>query len=96
MISLRVMIRVIAMMLGLANVTKGFTVTIVQVNFQTCNWWFADENLIYYIFLNLLNLSLVTEGKGQWIVIFKFYLDSKNISKKFFPLILLSAKNSKI
>ena len=36
---------VIAMRLGLANVTKGFTVTIAQVNFQTCNWWFADHNL---------------------------------------------------
>ena len=45
MISLRVMITVIAMMLGLANVTKGFTVTIVQVNFQTCNWWFPNQYL---------------------------------------------------
>ena len=36
---------VIAMMLGLANVMKDFTVTIAQVNFQTCNWWFADQNL---------------------------------------------------
>jgi hypothetical protein len=36
---------VIAMMLGLANVMKDFTVTIAQVNFQTCNWWFADQSL---------------------------------------------------
>ena len=33
------------MMLGLANVMKDFTVTTAQVNFQTCNWWFADQNL---------------------------------------------------
>ena len=45
MSSLRVMIMVIAMMLGLANAMKDFTVTIAQVNFQTCNWWFADQNL---------------------------------------------------
>ena len=45
MSSLRVMIMVIAMMLGLANVMKGFTVTIAQVKFQTCNWWFADQSL---------------------------------------------------
>ena len=43
--SLRVMIMVIAVMLGLASVMKVFTVTIAQVNFQTCNWWFADQNL---------------------------------------------------
>ena len=56
MISLRVMITVIAMMLGLANVTKGFTVTIVQVNFQTCNWWFADQNLPIELFINFVKL----------------------------------------
>ena len=43
--SLRVMIMVIALMLGLASVMKVFTVTIAQVNFQTFNWWFADQNL---------------------------------------------------
>ena len=56
--SLRVMITVIAMMLGLANAMKGFTVTIAQVNFQTCNWWFADQNLPikYQIFLESCKL----------------------------------------
>ena len=32
-------------MLGLANVMKGSTVTIAQVNFQTCNRKFADQNI---------------------------------------------------
>ena len=47
------MIMVIAMMLGLANVLKGFMAMIAQVNVQTCNWWFADQNLPikYQIFL---------------------------------------------
>ena len=56
--SLRVMITVIALMLGLANVMKGFMVTIAQVNFQTCNWWFADQNLPikYQIFLESCKL----------------------------------------
>ena len=43
---------VLVLMLGLANVMKGFMVTIAQVNFQTCNWWFADQNLpttLYYL-----------------------------------------------
>ena len=49
---------VIAMMLGLANVMKDFTVTTAQVNFQTCNWWFADQNLPikYQIFLKSCEL----------------------------------------
>ena len=55
MISLHVAIMVIAMMLGLANVMKGFMVTIAQVKFQTCNWWFADQNLPIKSFLNLVN-----------------------------------------
>ena len=44
MISLRVAIMVLAVMLGPANVKMVSTVTIAQVNFITCNWWFADEN----------------------------------------------------
>jgi hypothetical protein len=55
--SLRVMIMVIALMLGLANVMKGFTVTIAQVNFQTCNWWFGQNLPIkYQIFLESCKL----------------------------------------
>ena len=44
MISLHVAIMVLAVMLGPANVEMGSTVTIAQVNFITCNLWFADEN----------------------------------------------------
>ena len=56
--SLRVMIMVIAMMLGLANVMKGFTVTIAQVNFQTCNCGLLTKTYLLNIkfSLNLVNL----------------------------------------
>ena len=45
MISLRVAIMVHAVRLERANVMKGFMVTIAQVNFQNCNWSFADKNI---------------------------------------------------
>ena len=45
MISIHVVIMVHAVMSGLANAMKDSTVTIAQVNYITCNWWFADQNL---------------------------------------------------
>ena len=32
-----------------------FMVTTAQVNFQTCNWWFADQNLPIKFSLNFVN-----------------------------------------
>ena len=57
MISLRVAIMVLAMMLGLANVMRVFTVTIAQVNFHTCNLWFADQNIPIKLIFLVLNIS---------------------------------------
>jgi hypothetical protein len=37
---------VIAVMMGLANVMKGFTVTAAQVNMITCQWLFLVVVLI--------------------------------------------------
>ena len=45
MISLRVAIMVLAVMLGPANVKMVSSVTIAQVNFITCDRWFADQNM---------------------------------------------------
>ena len=56
MISLHVMIMVPAVMSGLANVMKDSTVTIAQVNYITCIWWFADQNLPIKFSFNLVNL----------------------------------------
>ena len=56
MISLHVMIMVPAVMSGLANVMKDSTVTIAQVNYITCNWWFADQNLHIKLSFSLVNL----------------------------------------
>ena len=56
MISLHVVIMVLAVMLGFANVLKDSTVKIAQVNFQICNWWFDDQNLPTKLSLNLANL----------------------------------------
>ena len=56
MISLRVTIMVLAVMLGLANVMKGSTVTIAQVNFIISNWSFADQNLPIELFINFVKL----------------------------------------
>ena len=58
MITLHVVIMVPAVMSGLANVMKDSTVTIAQVNYITCNWWFADQNLSikYKIFLESCKL----------------------------------------
>ena len=56
MVSLRVVIMVLAQMLGLAYVMKDSMVTIVQVNYITCNWWFADQNLPVKFSFNLVNL----------------------------------------
>ena len=56
MITLHVVLMVPAVMSGLANVMKDSTVTIAQVNYITCNWWFADQNLHVKFSFNLVNL----------------------------------------
>ena len=68
MISLRVAIMVHAVRLELANVMKGSTVTIAQVNFITCNWWFADQNLPIKFSFNLVNLC--QQGKNYDFLLF--------------------------
>ena len=56
MISLHVTIMVLAVMLGFANVMKDSTVTIAQVKFTISNWWFADQNFLIELFINLVKL----------------------------------------
>ena len=71
MISLHVLIMVLAVMSGLANVMKDSMVTIAQVNFITCNWWFADQNLPIKFSFNLVNLC--QQGKNYDFLLFNIF-----------------------
>ena len=54
MVSLHVVIMVLVVMLGLANVMKGSSVTVAQVNMIICYWCFAR----YFAFADQVLLHL--------------------------------------